>query len=292
MLDSLLEPKDGHALWQEMITAWAVSPEQQAYWRNFGLEYKGSSDDEEAMKKAGQKVIEFLRNNVGGPENAPYWLPTVAKDGTEFRILVGKNGNNGQFDIVAPLKNQLKEARKNGDSEAIKNLGVYLDRIPFTAFSLKEWQEDSSKHDYFDRILKDNWRTKGATLMDADPDKIPYNFWGLLYDQNRFMFVAGHQKPVTFEAAWTDDAKKYSFGGPEGVFRKDIDPLIATTDWQIYTRLTSIWDENPHPVKPGGPIAARGDQARYICAVWYIACKPIVDVRILSPEDSLFQPIQ
>jgi hypothetical protein len=276
-----LEPKDGKELWRQIITAWADSPEEQKYWRNFGLKNAG-----------GEKVIEFLRNNVGGPENASYWLPLVAKDGTEFRILVGRGGNVGQFDVNAVLKNQLKEARKNNDSEAIKNIGVYLDRIPFAVFSLDEWQNDPARHDYFDKILQENWRSKGATLNDAYAGQPAFNLWGLVYHQNRFMFIIGNQKPVAFEAPETDDYKKYAFGGPEGVFRNDIDPLIATADWRIYSGLTSIWDERPHPVKPGGPIAAYGDQARYICAVWYVACKPFVDVRILRPEDALFQPIK
>jgi hypothetical protein len=290
-----LEPKDGNEMYKQLVTALAVSPEQQAYWRNFGLEYTGSSDDKEAMEKAGQKVLEFLRNNVGGPEEASYWLPAVAKDGTEFRILVGRGGDLGQFDLNAVLKNQLKEARRNNDPEAIKNIGVYLDRIPFAAFSLGEWQNNPEKHDYFDKILKENWRLRGATLNDAGSDRKPFNLSGLVVSQNRLMFVIGSQRmlPPEVQLPWTEDIKQYVYlGGPNGVFREDVDPEIATADWLTYTKLTAIWDENPHPVEPNGPIAAYGDQARYHCIVWNPVCNPLVRVKDLSPEDSLFQPIK
>jgi hypothetical protein len=281
-----LEPQDGHELWRQMITAWADSPEEQDYWKNFGLIDAGGDD-----------LLKFVENNVGGPENAPYWLPFVAKDGTEFRILQGRYGGSGIFEVNTHLKNQLKEARNANDKEAIQNVGVYLDRIPFAAFSLDEWQNNPVKHDFFKQILNDNLRAGGATLQESGAGNIwtPFSLFGLVYYQGRFMFLIGNEKaiPPEVDLPWTEDIKNYYYmGGPEGIFRPDVDPIIATADWLTYTRLTSIWDEKPHPVEPNGPIARFGDQARYICTVWNIACDPLVPVKDVRPEDALFQPIR
>ncbi|MHA2231286.1 MAG: hypothetical protein ACXAB4_02220 [Candidatus Hodarchaeales archaeon] len=278
-----MEPIDGNAMYMQMLDAWGKSPMLQDYWKNFGLN-----------NPSGEELKQYFSQSVGGPENAPYWLPLVAEDGTEFQYLVGKSSNHGKFDVNTYLRAKFKEARRNDDTESINDLGIYIDRFPYAIFTLKDWNDNVHKREFINQILVDNWRRNDTTtLVEYGQENAPFDMYGMVYYKNRFLFLMGNKFEATFDAPWIEDTRKYNhFGGPESRFRVDVDPLIATAYWLTYTGLTAEWDETNMPLEEGAPTSVGGYRNKYICTIGYSWCEPYVNVKELQPEDALFKPFE
>ena len=66
--------------------------------------------------KTTEQVLDWLRENKGGPENEAYWLPAEAPDGTKLKFLQSDVNGLGGVEM-SPVRSE----------------GVYLDRFGFLA---------------------------------------------------------------------------------------------------------------------------------------------------------------
>jgi len=207
------------AAWRQVISSFAVSPMLQDYWKDLGVEDPNS-----------ESVEAFLASNVGGPENSAYWLPAESPNGIPFMMLQGRHGESGEF-----VENMY--IKENG--------GVSLGKVGFVAFSLSEWgNTESEEHEWFNELLKNNYRLKGATLHDAGRDGNPYSLYGPLLFDNHFVFTIGSKKSADFDTAWNTqlEAKETTqLGGIQETFRPDFDPKIAQAYWETYWEYTKEW---------------------------------------------------
>ena len=241
--------------WKQVISSFAVSPMLKDYWKDLGINDPNP-----------ENVEEFLANNVGGPENSAYWLPSETPNGIPFVMLQGRTRTRSMFDAH-------KQINENG--------GVYLDRMAFAAFSVDDWKNNQGLNGWVSNLMEKNYRgnpkylNRGSSCYLTQGD--PAILFGLNFNMGRFTFIIGHEKIIDADLAWQD---LMELGGVKQVFRPDFDPKIAQAYWDTYWILTSEWDDS----------LKYENQQAYIIPLPGAISTPLVNV--LSIEETIFEPIE
>jgi hypothetical protein len=102
-------PKDESGMYNMVVSSLASSPELDHYWDGLGVE------------RTYESVIQYLRNNN-------YWLPSVAPNGAELKLLKERNGGGGQM-AVNPLIEQYGGLFLGDVQYVIFNSSMYNDNM-------------------------------------------------------------------------------------------------------------------------------------------------------------------
>jgi hypothetical protein len=195
-----MEFKDPKAAYRMLLeTVVGDNLENQKFWQ----ETLGTSNP------TVDQLLAFARNNVGGPENKAYWLPFNTNNGTKFNFL-----------SVMGTSMDLRKTRPEID-------GVYLDGI-YSIFFYGRDLKDPAIDDFIRGLRTDN-RQISMGLITNGVDGLPWQEFGLLFQNNRFIYVSGNE-----ELAPYGPYVEYLLGGSESVFRKDIDPAIVSAQFLSY----------------------------------------------------------
>jgi hypothetical protein len=172
------------------------------YWHEIG--FYGST---------GQHLYDFLSKQVGDPENKPFWLPALSRNGTPFMDLQGD-----RFDVG------------HGRYYQIPFEGFYLDYMTFIAIPVREWKNNPWERAYFGQLLNDN-RGSGHSLINYKAIAM----FGLQIDKRtlRPVFVLGHKDSLT---GYEDLIDAEQLGGSKQVFRPDFDPKLMSAYYELYLR--------------------------------------------------------
>ena len=119
------------------------------------------------------QLLVFVKNNVGGPENKPYWLPFNTNNGTKFNFL-SVMGNILDLRMTQP-----------------KIDGVYVDGI-YAMFFYGKDLNDIAIINFVKGIKLDNLKNSVA-LIDNKSDGISYEEFGLLFVKNRLIYISGNE---------------------------------------------------------------------------------------------------
>lgn len=195
-----MEFKDPKAAYRMLLeTVVGDNLENQKFWQ----ETLGTSNP------TVDQLLAFARNNVGGPENKAYWLSFNTDNGTKFNFL-----------SVMGTSMDLRMTKPEID-------GVYLDGIYSIFFYGKDLMDPAI--DDFIRGLRTDNRQISMGLITNGVDGLPWQEFGLLFQNNRFIYVSGNE-----ELAPYGPYVEYLLGGSESVFRKDIDPAIVSAQFLSY----------------------------------------------------------
>lgn len=157
------------------------------------------------------QLLSYARNNVGGPENKAYWLPFKTESTTKFNY-------------VSPQGRVVNIVRFHPKTE-----GVYVDGM-YSLFVSGSDFKDIPKLNFLHTLRTEN-NEIGIKLIDRQADSIPYDEFGLLFLNNRFLFMSGGEcRPNG--GPWGNNF----IGGLEGYFREDIDPMIITAQFLSYIK--------------------------------------------------------
>ena len=162
------------------------------------------------------QLLSFARNNIGGPENKPYWLPFNTDNGTKFNFL-SIMGTNLDLRMVKP-----------------KIDGVYVDGIYSIFFHGKDLN-NPVVYNFINTIKRDNLKILIGPIHVVSGG-ITYEEFGLLFFDNRFIYLSG------------DEGKNFGpnveflLGGEEGIYRPERDPAIISAQFLSYLDAMSNYD--------------------------------------------------
>lgn len=165
------------------------------------------------------QLLAFARNNVGGPDNKQYWLP--------FTTYAGKKYN---FVSVMGYQTDLRMTKPDID-------GVYIDGM-YSMFFYPGDMKDFVKSDYFLRLKKENVQISMGLISAILDGRVASEF-GLLFENNRFVFISGAEH----EKVGLPEYYYYDLGGPEQIFRPDVDPAIVSAQFLSY--MDAVANYNP-----------------------------------------------
>jgi hypothetical protein len=171
---------------------------------NFWLETLGTSTP------TVDQLLAFARNNVGGPENKPYWLPFTTGNGTKFKFLAVRG-------TITDLRSTVPQVD-----------GVYLDGM-YGVFTYGGDMEDPAKADFVKGLKSDN-KIIAMGLIDKTADGVTGEEFGLLFLNNRFVYISGSEG-VTYGSY-----VEYQLGGGDNEFRAGRDPAIASAQFLSYLK--------------------------------------------------------
>ena len=173
------------------------------------------------------QLLSYARNNVGGPENKAYWLPFNTNNETKFNF-VSVMGYQLDLRMLQP-----------------KIDGVYIDGI-YSMFFCGNDLKDSVNANFVKNMKVDNLPMK---LITQGVDLLPWEEFGLLFINNRFVYVSGGEE-VTHWGPYAE----YFLGGNDGKFRTDIDPAIVSAHFLSYLMAVEDYDSRINTGKTGGVV--------------------------------------
>jgi len=165
------------------------------------------------------QLLAYARNNVGGPENKAYWLPFNTSNGTKFNFLSVLG-----YDTDLHMRNPEID-------------GVYIDGI-YSMFFIGKDLRDPAISDFVEGLRSDNKQILQGLITNRVLDTVILDEFGLLFVNNRFVFVAGGGEIHSGKPS----LDKNFLGGSEWMFRADIDPAIVSAQFLSYLDAMAYYD--------------------------------------------------
>lgn len=236
-----MEFKDPKAAYQMLLERVVGNNlENQQFWAET-LGYSNPTVDQ---------LLGFAKNNVGGPENKAYWLPFNTNNGTKFN-----------FVSVMGYQSDLRMTQPKID-------GTYIDGI-YSMFFYPGDLKDLVRSNFVKKLKVDNKEISMGLISGILDGAVAHEF-GLLFMNNRFIFISGSEK----EKVGLAEYYNLDLGGAEQVFREKIDPAIVSAQYLSY--LGAVIDYNP---------SVNSGTKGLVCTNSLIDCPGGIFSGNLSPED-------